>query len=313
MRAFLTAVALILCFGPPLFAEPLDRRQVAADAKWLLHVDFDAVRSADAAGKILDHWLGRESVQRSLRKVRETFGADLAKDLHSVTFYSNRFSHRHGTVIVRVKADQPRLRGYFKKLPDFRTSSHRGHKLFAWTQNKGGRRERSVAGCFYRAEMMVFGQDSAEVNAALDVLDGKSKSLAGSGSRLATSVPPGTILRAGATGLAEAELPFKSPIIRRCNLLDVTVGEHGGEVFGRARLVAKSAEVAGELQTVIKGLHALAKLKHGNNEEAMEVLRALRVTKEEQTVVVQWQGSAEKVLRLIQNAWMTQHKSKQKD
>ncbi|MCX7428533.1 MAG: hypothetical protein NTW96_23270 [Planctomycetia bacterium] len=45
-RTLLLTLLLVLGFVALAQAEPLDRTQVAAGAKWLAHIDFDAARAA---------------------------------------------------------------------------------------------------------------------------------------------------------------------------------------------------------------------------------------------------------------------------
>ncbi len=313
MRAILTAVALMLAFGAVLRAEPLDRGQVAAGAKWLAHIDFDAVKSSVVAEKLLGEWLDRSETKEHLEEVRKAIGTDLQQDLHSVTFYSRSFARYSGVVIVRAKVDRKRLLAYVEKLPDYGTTAHGGHELFTWTQNEGKPYEHATTGCFHRPDVMVFSRDAGDVKAALDVLDGKSAVLGGSDSQLDAPPPPGTVMQAGAVDLAEAELPFKSPVVRQTKLLTIAVGEHRREVFARAKLTAQSAQTAGQLETVLSGFLAMAKLKFGEDEDALAFVEAIEVTSDEKTVTVQWRGPVEKVLGKIEKAWMKQHQRQQKD
>ena len=60
MRTLSVACMLVLGFGSLVRAEPLDRQQVAADAKWLAHIDFDAVRAGKLARRAHDDLLSRD-------------------------------------------------------------------------------------------------------------------------------------------------------------------------------------------------------------------------------------------------------------
>ncbi|HUT13478.1 MAG TPA: hypothetical protein VMY42_23525 [Thermoguttaceae bacterium] len=313
MRRFLTTLVLMAGFASPARAEPLDRREIAADARWVVHVDFDAARSATVARKVLDGWLARESVQRGLEQIEAAVGTDLEEDLHSASLYGSRFAPQTGVVIVRAEVDGQRVREFVGKLPDFRAGLHGGHELYTWTQDKGKSNERPVTGCVVGSGIIVFGQNADDVKKALDVLDGKLPRLAGSGSLLDRDAPAGTIVQAGAVRLAEAELPFQSPIVQQCQLLAMAAGEQDGVVFVRGESTMKSDEVADQVKTIVEGFIAIAKLQYSDEEELVEILRAVTVTKAEKTVRVEWRGSAEKVLKLVEKAWAKQLQQKQDD
>src|SRR4030042_680871 len=109
MRALLLTVALVLGFGSVGPAEPLDRRQVSADAKWFAHIDVDAAKAAKVAQRIYDDWLSNEEAKRALQAVRAAIGINLLEDLQSVTFFGTRFVPESSVVIVRAKVDRELL------------------------------------------------------------------------------------------------------------------------------------------------------------------------------------------------------------
>ena len=140
--------------------------------------------------------------------------------------------------------DQQRLLTLLGRAPGHRTSSYGDHTVHHWTQDKGKPTEHAVSGCFYGPAVAVVGRDAEEVQAALDVLDGNAPNLAESDSQLKQEVPPGTVFEARAVELAKAGLPFRSPIVRKTELLAAALGEDHGEVFIQARLGA-SPELPG--------------------------------------------------------------------
>jgi len=299
-KALLAAMALAAGIWGPANAEPLDRQQVAADAKWLAHIDLDAVENSDVARKIRDAWLRDDAVKGHIRNLKWITGVDLARDVRSVTFYGQRLVKDTGVVMLHAKVDQKRLLKHLRNKADYQTDRYGDYTLHRWTEKKGAKGEHSVTGCFYAPALLVFGRDATEVKTALDVVNGKSPALADSDSPLGVDAPQGAIFVASLTGLAEAELPFKSPVVNKSKLLSITVGEHQGEVYGVVKFVAESEKVAEQLKAVVEGLRAMAILQHGKNEEAKGILQALSVSTSGQTVTAQWRGAAEDVWKLIE-------------
>lgn len=313
MRVLLAALTLALGFGSPVRAEPLDPSHVSADAKWLAHVDFDVVRASKLAQRAHEELLSRDPAKQKLEALRKTLGLDLMRDLRSLTFYGSRFLPGSGVAIVRAKMDRQRLLGLVRRDPSHRTSPYGKHELHSWTQAKGKPDEHTVTGCFHQATVLVLGRNADEVKAALDVLDGKSPCLAGSDAPLGAEAPAGSIFAARAVGLADADLPFKSPIVRQVESLSITLGEHEGEVFGEARLVASTPEVAENVQSAVEGLRAIAQLQHAADQDRMKALRALQVTMDEKTVTLRWRMSVDALLKLIEKEWAKLRKPKEAD
>jgi len=57
MKHFARILALILSWAATAVAQPLQKEQVAADAKWLVHVDVDKLRSTTLGAYVIKHVL----------------------------------------------------------------------------------------------------------------------------------------------------------------------------------------------------------------------------------------------------------------
>lgn len=300
LKILVTFVALLVGVGTPASAAPLAGNQVAADAKWVAHIDLDAAKTATLAEKVQSWWLSKELVRQKLAAVKMYTGVDLAKDLHGVTFYGSRLVQNTGVVIVHAHFDANRLLKIVRGKPDYSATQFDNHTLHTWTEGKDTPDKHTVTGCIFGPELLVVGRDSAEVKAALDVLDGKSAVLAGSASPLAGEVPEGAVVVAGVTGMTGAGVPFKSPIVNQSECIWVALGEQGGEVFGQLKFVARSDEAAEQVEDVLRGLRAMILLQHGSDKEARKIIARLTVTRSQRTVNVEWHGAAEGVWRLLE-------------
>ena len=299
-KILVSVVALLVGVGSPASAAPLDGNQVAADAQCVVHIDLDAVKTAPLAEKIQNWWLSNEPVRQQLAAVKMLTGVDLAKDLHGITFYGRRLAEDTGVVIVHADFDANRLLGIVRGKPDYNATDYGNHTLHAWTERKDTPGEHTVTGCIFGPELLIVGRDADDVKAALDVLDGKSAVLAGSDSPLAGEVPEGAVVVASVAGLTEAEVPFKSPIVKQSKLFRIALGEQDGEVYGQLKFVAKSDEAAEQVEDILLGLRALALLQHGSDEEARRIIERLTVTMSQRTVQAEWRGAAEGVWRLLE-------------
>jgi len=301
MRAFSIAAAVVLAVAATASAGPLVPQRVAADAKWVVHVDFDALRSAPIVEKLSQPWLNRDSTKRQLEKVREILGTDPLTALHGVTFYGTSLAGSGYVVVLDAKVDPQRLLAFVRRMPDYRTETYGDRELHAWTHTGGRRGKQSVTACFAGDNLTVVAGDAADVKRALDVLDGKSPALP-TDSPLAAEVPSGTAFRGAALGLAEARLPFRSPLVRQSERIAVAAGEHEGEAFAEGTIVARSPEVAQQLRAIIEGFRATAALQFGNDARAAAAFQRLKVTVQENEVHVQWRVPNEDLLGLIERA-----------
>jgi len=131
------------------------------------------------------------------------------------------------------------------------------------------------------------------------VMDGAAPSVAGQNWPWAGPAPAGTVLTVRAVGLAEAKVPFMSPLVRKSEFLGVDFGERDGQVSLRARLDVQTAETAGQVRKVVEGLLAMGLLEVGDNAAAVGVLRRVQIAGEGRTVSVDWQVPAPELLGLL--------------
>ena len=222
-----------------------------------------------------------------------------------------------GVAIVQVDVDIERLTAFFDKIPDHETTQYGKHTLHTWTKKGHGGGQTSITASAHD-KGIVLGRNGSDVKAALDVLDGRAASLADGNSPLAgaafseETVGGGVAFQVRAVGLAGPDIPFKSPIIRQSESLVMVAGEREGQAFARARLTAKSDEVARQMLSVVEGFVATARLQCGDNEEAKKLLENLAVTADGKAVTVEWKGSADGMLRFVEKRMAKHQDGKRK-
>lgn len=299
MRVCLVSLAMALA-ASVAEAAGFDPRTVPAEVQWVVHMDFDALRSATTAQQLSAEWLQRDSTRKQLEQVRHLIGTDLLSDLHSATLFGTSYASSAGVVVLRAETDRQRVRGLLSMAPDYRKQTHGEHELLTWTHRQGERRQ-SLTACLTQPSAIVVGEDPEQVILALDTLDGRHAGV-GKDSPLATPPPAGTVLFAAACGLAEAELPFRSPLVRQAQRMILAVGESEQQVFLKATAVARDSESAEQFRAAVDGLRALALLQSGGDPQAARLFEDFKLSVEDQTVRLDWQVPAEQLIQAVQKA-----------
>ena len=307
----LVAIALLVAFTGLAQAEPLNAKHVAADAKWLMHVDFDSARSSELAKEIHEKLMSHDKAKEHLQKVIEETGVDPRKDLHSATLYGTSFKPHTGVLVASAQGDKEKFLAHLKKKPDYKAVSEDGHELHSWTEHKGKKGEHTAYAASPKEGMMAFARSAAEVKAALAVILGKSASL-GSDSRLAADVPAGAILVARAAGMAKADLPTKSPVLRGSDELSVAFGETKGEIFLTSRLVTASAEDAKKVVSVVEGFRAMGELRYSDDQDSLKIVKALKIEAADKVVEAEWRAPTKDILEMAQREKAKQQEMKKK-
>lgn len=298
-----TVLALAIGWASVVCAGPLDKTQAPADARWLVHIDVDAIKTAKVAQTISDLWMKLPSGADHLKHAGNLVGLDVAEDLHGITIFGSQYDEAAAIVVVDARVDRDRLFAFLKTLPGYRTEPYGRHKLVGWTANPGKKDEHTVTGCLHRSERFAFGRDVAALRKTLDVLDGASPGLGDHHPLAPPSNQPGTMIQVRGVDLDEVELPFKSPLVRKSKVFTAALGEYEGKAFAVATAETESTEIAGRLLAVADGLLAMAELQAEDDEQVTKLLEAVEISLNDKTVTIRFRGSPDDVSELIEKAW----------
>jgi len=301
MRIALSIVAVWgLLLAQSAEGAPLRAKDVAASAKWVVHVDFDAMRDSKLGAEVREKCLAAENAQKKLKHFQEDTGVDLTKDMHSVTLYDTRFVEHGGVAIFRAAhIDKKKLVAKLKdKHPDHSTEQHGDVTISTWTEAKGTKHEHHVSGAFFGADAVLFSRDLKQLKAAVDVLSGKADALS-TESPLAEEAPKGTFFLVRGVGMDKEKTPFKAAVIRKSKQLSYAFGQDGNTVFAQGLLIAPSADAADKVRHVVEGFRALLQLRFGERDKKWEMLRGLKMAVAGSTIVMEWEGNGDDVAKLI--------------
>ena len=278
---------------------PLNQAQVPADAKWLLHVDVDAMRQASVVQKAWKKGLEmHKEAQQHLDKLKTAIGMDICKDLHGVTAYGMQIGKHTGVLLVNAKVDRKLLLDKAEKAKDHKVVKLGDIDVHSWTQSHQGH-TKTVWGAFYKADYLLFASSLEEMKAAIAVLDGKAAALATS-SPLAGSVQPGTTLVARVTGLGAVNIPGRCPFAKLTEGFNIGMGENSGQSFLQFKGLMKTPEAADQAKKVMEALKTLASVHVSENAKLQKMVDALQTKADGKTVTVAWSGSANDVWDLMQ-------------
>ena len=293
------ALVLLLGFCVQTQAAPLVLKHVPANAKWLAHVDVDALRSSTVVQKMWKKTLEtHKNAETHLGMVTTFLGMDPRSDLYGMTFFGNEIGKHTGTLIVHAKLDQKRLMGMAQAVPGQSTTKYGDYEVFSFV-HKHHNHSQTVAGTFFKSDWLVLSSSVEELQAALDVLEGKSGSVP-EGAALAGRVPPGTTVLFRIAGVAAADLPCKCAVAKKIDSFRFVTGEDNGQSFFRARTVTTDAEVANQLKAVVEGGRAVALLHCGEDQAGKKLVNPLTAKVEEKTLTVLWKAPANDVWDMIE-------------
>jgi hypothetical protein len=305
MKARIWALSAAVVIGLAAIAQAgaLDVKQIPADAVWLAHVDVDAMRDSIVVQRVYAHviqqWPGTE---KHFEGVQADFGVDLRTDVHGLTLYGKAIGQPEGVLIIDTNIDQKRLLDKAQYAPDHQVVTYGSYEIHTWTHDKNKKHAHAVAGVFFKPTVLVFASSVDSAKTALDVLGGKSASLAGKESLLTAAVPAGATLVARAIGLGNVAAPCKSPLDKKLDAFSLATGEQSGESFLHAKVITQSQETADQFKAMAEGGRALAMFQANADADAVKFLQQIKITTANKIVELELRAPAEDVLKMLQKA-----------
>jgi hypothetical protein len=296
MRLFALTFALLALYAYVGQAAPLDTKNVAADAKWVAHVDVDAVRDSKIVQKAFAACPELKESGKHFDELRDKIGIDLRKDLHGLTLYGPDADKTHAVAIVYSTVNQKLLLEKAEKAADHKVTRHGSIDIHSWTQQRAGKTE-PAAGAFFKSNVLVFAASPERVAAAIDVLDGKSRGLTDANSPLAGRAPTGSTV-VFRTVVFRPETPFAAA--KLAESFRVATGENNGNSFYHATLVLKSSEAATQIKAIADGIKALGSLRFAADADVMKLIAGLKTTVDGNTVKTSWDASTDDVWTVVE-------------
>ena len=134
----LLAFGSALTLSAGLQAAPLNQSDVGNNAKWLLHIDFDAAHASKIGEDMRSHMLEHEGVKKAIEKIKTDLGMQLPQDLHGVTLYGSELKPHTGVMIIYAKADKDKVMAKLKAKPDFKSVKDGSYEIYSFTENHHG-------------------------------------------------------------------------------------------------------------------------------------------------------------------------------
>jgi hypothetical protein len=298
MTVMLFSAVLILSSSG--WAAPLNRTQVPAEAKWLIHVDFDAFGGSEMWGLVRQGM--SETDQKKIESFTTLLGSDPTKDLYGATLYGTDAKEENAVILIYGRFNQEKLLALLALNEAYDESEYNGQKLYHWVDEKDNKQK---VGMFATDSLIVISQSEQAVQATVDLLAGQGSSLASQeDAPLAPllEAPEDAFLVMAADGLAELhENKSHAEILQNSKTIVVVVGEDNGKMYLDVDLTAETNETAMQMEQVLYGIKAFVALKHAKQPEIMSLLQAATLERNDNHLFLTVQYPSAKVFEMIQN------------
>ncbi|MBL7214369.1 MAG: hypothetical protein ISS71_01690 [Phycisphaerae bacterium] len=257
----------------------LQKEHVRGDAKWLLHVDLDALRSSEI-GKLIQNDIQTQH-QEKIDAMAQLLGSDLTEDLHAVTLYGASAGEENASALFYGNYNKEKLLTLLVLNEAYSKSEYNGKTLHHWMDEK---RQKDQYGVFAADDLIVIAQTEESVIATLDVLSGKVPSLAQQKDATLYSLCQGrddAIALAAAEELSElAENNQHAATLKNSRLLAALVAEKAGDMKVDIHLEAQNEDAAMQIEQVVRGILAFAMLQNQQYPQFGKLLQSIDLSRD---------------------------------
>ncbi len=291
----LLTIAVGLIAATPAWAESLEPAEVAADAKWLIHLNVDEIRYTALAQEIQQKLLQADENQGRLDWVQDKLGINLRSDLHGLTFYGKSYAPHEGVGVVHAEYDRGKLVAAVEKKPQHKAAEYRDYTIHEWQVEQGGKHHNLALALHDEGTIVVSGSIE-QAQSALDVLDSRRDSLKKKpDSPLLGKVPGGTFFRGSAIDLQDLETRNPQdrkngnqafPALGQAKEFSVSFAEKGPNLELGARLVAASEDAAQKVAQFLQAFTQASSNQKTNGSKFGQLLKQFDVKRDGATVSI---------------------------
>ena len=311
MKYFLQLV-LLLALGATAVGKPLQKEQVAADAKWVVHIDVDKLRTTTVGGLI------KQCLDSKMGPLRNQFGIDLDwNKISSLTAYGTGYQAKpdfNGVVVINTDLDlQKALDGVIEKMSDENSETPSPVQKIQQGEVTTYSIHGQLFASFQAGKPVILSKSRDSIRKAEEVISGSAANL---GSTKTFSEFPGSpkgfffVAAAEDFNLADHfgehvdEAEKANPKAKILKLADggrVMLGEEANQLLLDLSLKARAAEVVTQMQQVIQGMIALASLTQTDNQDLQQLAQSAKVSATGNVVNLQVGYPADKAIQMVQN------------
>jgi hypothetical protein len=278
----------------------LPEREIAAGAKWVLHLDMVQLGKGKVGRYLLDEVLQPQALKLQATLRRELgFEFDLSK-IESISAYGVGYelpNNPDGLLLIRTSMDVEQ---------GLETAAKRDHPGLRVAKVESGKALYAVNDLAYvgiapRGRVLV-GKSREAIEQGQDVLAGRTPSLAKSASMPGyPETPFAFFFMAVAEGFGDQTmLPPNAAVLKQANGARIVLGETEGKIRVSLDIRAQSEQAARQIQQVAQGFIALATLNADADNELRQLAAGASVQATGGVVTLGVQLPVDRVIRKIE-------------
>jgi hypothetical protein len=255
-------------------AGPLDKGRLDAAARWVVHVDVEAVMRSTTGSFIAEH--RTELDLAPLEEFKARTGLDAFRDILDVTIYGTTDSSEDAVVIVRGTASlESAVEEVMKGMPKVERPKIGNRDGYRWLENGTERFGCLLGSADQGPRQFIVSREKARLEQALRVLGQESPSLRSEDDcPMAADPKPGSMVFIAAADMTAA-MANAPRMLRGVKSIRIDMGEDSEGMYGDAVLHTSNESDARTITDFGRGVLAVGRMARSGDLEMKGLSRAL--------------------------------------
>ncbi len=280
-------------------AAKIDKANISNDAKFVVHLDLDAFRASKIGITLLEK-IRKDEGGEKLNALAELIGFDPLSAIHGATMFGNG-EEDNGILVVKHKADNTKLLAFMKLDEYYRKTEHGKHEIHGAGDRGDGKRGYIS---FVNATTAVLAASRELAAEGIDLVNGKGAAV----KQIPTSLVSADKKAKNAFLVAYANVEDlkehidNETVNQMAKRVAFVMGESDEKFILSISVDALDADAAENMENMVNGLIGFARLNQDENPEVKDILKGLKVTRNEENVSVHFSVGVNKLFELIDPA-----------
>ena len=280
-------------------AAKIDKANISNDAKFVVHLDLDAFRASKIGITLLEK-IRKDEGGEKLNALAELIGFDPLSAIHGATMFGNG-EEDNGILVVKHKADNTKLLAFMKLDEYYRKTEHGKHEIHGAGDRGDGKRGYVS---FVNATTAVLAASRELAAKGIDLVNGKGAAV----KQIPTSLVSADKKAKNAFLVAYANVEDlkehidNETVNQMAKRVAFVMGESDEKFILSISVDALDADAAENMENMVNGLIGFARLNQDENPEVKDILKGLKVTRNEENVSVHFSVGVNKLFELIDPA-----------
>ena len=298
MKTLFSMVALAMSVAA-VQAAKIDKANISNDAKFVVHLDLDAFRASKIGITLLEK-IRKDEGGEKLNALAELIGFDPLSAIHGATMFGNG-EEDNGILVVKHQAANPKLLAFMKLDEYYRKTEHGKHEIHGAGDRGDGKRGYVS---FVNATTAVLAASRELAAEGIDLVNGKGAAV----KQITTSLVSADKKAKNAFLVAYANVEDlkehidNETVNQMAKRVAFVMGESDEKFILSISVDALDADAAENMENMVNGLIGFARLNQDENPEVKDILKGLKVTRNEENVSVHFSVGVNKLFELIDPA-----------